>query len=219
MIQRLLWRCPICHTNDSLVQVRKIFRPTNVHCNQCKTTWQVRRVVGEDYWLKVLSSDSNPDEVGVDLPLADWYARLKDTMALAPIDNPGISLENGEVLYLKSKRVAFHALTNDPRFSAYEDATGDGDEIGRLKVGEGRLFLTSQRLIWQNDDGDQQDFSLEKINSFYTAFNFIGVIMVEKWLYQVSFLEDSLLKWVTYFDYISKEVLSSSGHFITTSNY
>ena len=43
--------------------------------------------------------------------------------------------------------------------------------------------------------------------------------MVEKWLYQVSFLEDSLLKWVTYFDYISKEVLSSSGHFITTSNY
>jgi hypothetical protein len=38
-------------------------------------------------------------------------------------------------------------------------------------------------------------------------------------LYSVRFTQESLLKWITYFAHVAKEVKATSGHLITTSNY
>jgi hypothetical protein len=170
--------------------------------------------------MKLISSDQKPDEIGIELPLAHWYDRMKETISLSPIENKYIALESDEFLYLASGKVVFYALSNDPRFANRIEAEIREDaEITRWKVGQGRVYLTSQRMIWQEENGEFQDFSLEKINSFYTAFNFVGLVMVEQWLYQINFLEDSLLKWVSYFGEISKVVKESTGHMISTSKY
>jgi hypothetical protein len=221
MITDLLWRCPLCATNDALAQQRHLFRSPQLRCRHCGATWQVRRVIGDDYWLKVIASPAAPEQVGRDLPLAQWYARLKETVALAPTEDPAVTLAEGERLYLASRAVRLAAEADDPLFfgAAAAAAPRNRQELGSARVGSGRLFLTSRRLIWLGADGRQVDFALEKLNSAYATFNVAMVLMVNMRLYSVRFTRESLLKWITYFAYVAKEIKAASGHLITTSNF
>lgn len=237
MIPDLLWRCPLCATNDALIQKRRLFRPLQIHCTHCGAIWRVRRVVGDDYWLEVVASPSMDvkdvkmeAEVGTDLPLARWYARMKETIELTPIPvgpvgpglqtTPIVTLADGEQLYLASRQITLAAEADDPLFfEGQGDTRQDRRDVGRGRVGLGRFFLTNQRLIWQGEDGRERNFSLERLNSVYSVFNLALVILYEMRLYQVRFLQESLLKWLTYFAYVAKEVKAASGHLITTSNY
>ncbi len=228
MITDLLWRCPLCATNDALALQRRLFRSPQLRCRHCGTTWQVRRVIGDDYWLKVVVSPATPEQVGRDLPLAQWYARLKETVALAPISetsgvlfHPAVTLADGERLYLASRNVRLAAEAGDPLFfgGADTDTSRNKQGMGSARVGQGRLLLTNQRLIWQGVDGRQVDFALDKLNSAYAAFNAALILLYGMRLYNVRFTQESLLKWITYFAYVAKEVKAASGHLITTSNY
>ncbi|MCX6915769.1 MAG: hypothetical protein NT167_22445 [Verrucomicrobia bacterium] len=227
MITDLLWRCPLCATNDALMQQRRLFRPPQLRCRHCGTTWQVRRVIGDDYWLKVIASPATQEQVGRGRPLAQWYARLKETVALAPIEatsvpsHPAVTLGDGERLYLASRTVRLAAEAGDPLFfgGADTDTPHDRKEMGSARVGQGRLLLTNQRLMWQGVDGRQVDFALDKLNSAYATFNVALVLLYGMRLYSVRFTQESLLKWITYFAYVAKEIKAASGHLITTSNY
>lgn len=224
MIPHLLWRCPLCATNDALRQRRRFFRPQQLHCTHCAATWDVRRVIGDDYWLKLVASPAHPDRLGTDLPLRRWYAAMKETLSLVPIGDPAVTLEEGERLYLASRRVLLAAEADDPLFFAdgREGGTspeGDGRRLRRGQVGPGRFFLTDRRLIWQGEDGRECSFSLERLNSVYALFNMAILILYETRLYQARFPQESLLKWVTYFAYVAKEVKDTTGHLITTSNF
>jgi hypothetical protein len=116
MIPDLLWRCPLCTTNDALRQRWRLFRPQQLYCTHCGATWNVRRVIGDDYWLKVVASPSYPGEVGAGLPLRQWYGRMKGTISLIPISDPAVTLEEGERLYLASRQVLLAAEADDPLF-------------------------------------------------------------------------------------------------------
>jgi hypothetical protein len=219
MIPILLWRCPICQVNDALEDKKRIFRPWHLHCTNCDTVWQVKRVVGEDFQLKVLSSPSHQDEVGTELPLAQWYTRLKETLTLTAIEDPEFELAQGERLYLASRPVLLRVLSSDPFFFPPEQGGDDRDQPVGKEVGMGRIFLTDRRVVWHGEDGKVQDFSLSKINSFFTIFNIGGVLMHETSIYDIRFKQESLLKWVTYFGLVAKEVKQTMGHVITTSKY
>jgi hypothetical protein len=43
--------------------------------------------------------------------------------------------------------------------------------------------------------------------------------MVEMRLYTVRFLEESVLKWVTYLAFVARQVQAETGHRITTSHF
>jgi len=219
MIPTLLWRCPYCLTNEALIQDKKKFRPWYVRCSNCGTGWKVRRVVGEDYWLKVIESDSYQNEIGTELPLAKWYARIKKNIELSPIQDPSLDLEDGELLYLASKRVELRAISNDPIFFPDYEEPEDGEKPVATVVGKGRVFLTDRRFVWLGDDGKHHDFPLTRVNSTYTIFNIGIVFMYETSLYIIKFEEESLLMWVTIFATVAKTVKEETGHVITTSKF
>jgi hypothetical protein len=203
----------------------------------------VRRVIGDDYWLKVVASPSYPGEVGAELPLRRWYSRMKETISLIPVSDPAVTLEEGERLYLASRRVMLAAEADDPLFFGNEGsppaksarspapfAGGLGapadratprnkQEVSRGRVGPGRFFLTNRRLIWLGEDGRERAFPLERLNSAYALFNVALLILYKTRLYQARFLQESLLKWITYFAYVAEEVKATTGHLITTSKY
>lgn len=55
----VLWRCPVCRTDDALVHKRPLIGRKSVICNACGTRWDVHREIGKDYRLKVLDGPSN----------------------------------------------------------------------------------------------------------------------------------------------------------------
>ena len=219
MIPILIWRCPYCHENDTLIQDKGLFKPWRLECSNCHTQWQVKRVMGEDYRLTVIACPVDSKEVGLVLPLAEWYARMKSTLELTPIESSAFTLDVDEHLYLASKVVELLAIANDPLFFPDYEEPNDGESPLAKVVGKGRIFLTNQRFIWLDDSGFQFDFPLEKVNSAYTIFNAGIVLMYQTSLYIFKYEQESLLKWVTYFGLIAPLVKETTGHVITTSNY
>jgi hypothetical protein len=219
MIPTLLWRCPLCAVNDALIERRRLFRPLQVQCTHCATIWEARRVIGDDYWLRVASCPSNAADQGTDLPLAEWYARMKETVVLTPISDPSLELADDEPLYLASAEVSLSAERDDPLF--HGGAAGVRPDPGRLDsapVGEGRLYLTANRLIWHGEDGRRQDLALARLSSAYTIYNRYLVLLYGMRLYRLRFKQESLLKWLTYLTHVAREVEQTTGHVIGTSN-
>jgi len=51
MIPMLLWRCPLCATNDALLHIERRFRADRLICRHCQAEWRVRRVPGDNFYL------------------------------------------------------------------------------------------------------------------------------------------------------------------------
>ena len=242
MISDLLWRCPLCENDDALVQRRRFLREPRIECQHCDTVWGVRRVVGDDYWMRVLASPANSDEVGVDLPLAEWYARMKGTLKLAksahppveigyehrriqafplvPAGGPIVEAWHSELSYLSSGRVELIAEADDPLFFPEHGNSKQGERsVDSRLVGSGRLFLTNRRLIWRPEDGRGHDFLLERLNSVYATYNAALILLYGMRLYRLEFPNESILKWLTYLALVAEEVKAETGQLITTSNF
>jgi hypothetical protein len=220
MIPNLLWRCPLCETNDSLRVKKRLFRPAFIRCSNCNTLWQAKRVIGDDFLLKVLESPAYPGENGSGLPLAQWYDRMKATVSLEPISDPEIALETGERLFLASRETTLLVNQKDP---IAKDVKEDPPKVDRysqaIVVGAGRVFLTDRRFIWQADANWGYEFPLIKINSAFIAGNHTLMILYELRILDFRFKKESLLKWLTYFWHVGNMIQDTQGHLITTSNF
>jgi hypothetical protein len=228
MMPDLLWRCPLCATNDVLVHKIRLFRPDRVDCGHCRARWRVRRVPGDDYYLRLIRRSEVLETVseGAEKPLKIWYELMKSTLQLVPISDPAAPLDPDEVLYLASKRMDLVAEETDPRFfpgASRVSSLRPKEEVRGRSVGPGRLFLTNRRLIWQGivrEIGEQPwvvAFPLEEIQM---ATPFFGVVLnVGTRLYMLYFPEESMLKWVTYLGQVSEEILLGRGHQIKTAPY
>jgi hypothetical protein len=220
MIPLLLWRCPICKTDDSLIEVKNIFKPLEVHCDACKTRWKVRREIGVDYWLRIIESPSFPDQVGVEKNTVSWYGQIKAEVNLIPNEESNLQLENDEHLYLVSKNVTLIATANNPLFFDLEpDAAQKELREETQEVGQGRILLTNRRLVWEGKDGRTIPLLLTKLNSVYARFNKALILLYQMHMISLRFSEESLLKWLTYFSKVAEEVYQDSGHKIYTSRY
>ena len=228
MIPKLLWRCPICCRNDALIHRRKLFRPELLNCKHCFTTWRVRRVPGDNFYLRISYVDDrflNGDIFfGKELSVSEWYDRMLESVKLIPAEGTDRSTFNfqlGELLYLQSEQVALYAESTDPLVPASMH-TDPADEIRgnveNILLGNGQLTLTNQRLVWQRDDLFFA-FALPDILVFYDMLN-IGIeLMVRARQYMLLFQGESLIKWITYVDLVSKVIEKKTRHRIIVSNY
>jgi hypothetical protein len=217
VIPLLLWRCPLCATNDALLHTVHHFRADRVRCRQCYAEWRVRRVPGDGFYMRLIEATSG---VGDERPITAWYDVMKATVRLAPIDDPAIALASGEILYLASGAAELHAEESDSLFfpASLDTTQVDKRNVRGKPVGAGRLFLTNRRLVWQGARAPHS-FPLSRVNSAYAIMDLGLALMVEMRLYTVYFPEESLLKWVTYIALVAPQVEAETGHRIVTSHF
>jgi hypothetical protein len=223
MIPTLLWRCPLCATNDALLHIERHFRTDRVRCRRCRAEWRVRRVPGDNFYLKLLvGQDGILPDTSDERSITAWYDAMKTPLRLEPVRDSAVALESGEVLYLASGPAELIAEESDPLFFAVPTASDasrlDKWEVGGKLAGRGRLLLTNRRLIWQSE-GQTRSWPLARLNSAYAFLNYGVMFMVEMRLYTVHFLKESLLKWVTYVALVAPLVEAETGHRIATSNF
>ncbi len=221
MIPLLLWRCPLCAVDDALLHVTRPLQADRVLCRACGTVWHVRRVPGDDFYLRVIVAGRAGGHVGDERPLAAWYDALKATLCLRPCTDPALPLLPGETLYLASGTVDLEAESTDPLFFPHHSAPPRADKqaVTGAGVGCGRLFLTDQRLAWRGADGRAADFPLCRLNSAYAVMDIGVALLVELRLYMAYFREESLLKWVTHIGLVAPQVAEATGHRIVTSHW
>lgn len=138
MIPTLLWRCPLCATDDALAQIVRPLRGDLVRCRACRAEWRLRRVPGDDFYLKLTRGGDGRDaalrlpargdrqgaplHVGDEHSVATWYDAMKATVRLTPIHDPAFVLLPGETLFLASGPTELQAEETDPRFFPAPDS-------------------------------------------------------------------------------------------------
>ncbi|MBN1954279.1 MAG: hypothetical protein JW900_04425, partial [Anaerolineae bacterium] len=175
----------------------------------------LRRVPGDNFYLRLVGTR---DERSV----TAWYDAMKATLRLEAVHDPAAALEPGEVLYLASGPAELVVEEGDPLFFAVSAGSGaprlDKRQVEGRPVGRGRLFLTDRRLVWRDKDR-AVSWPLARLNSAHAFLNHGVMFLIEMRLYTARFLQESLLKWVTYVAMVSAQVEAETGHRITTSNF
>jgi len=244
VIPDLLWRCPLCASNDTLRHSQRWLHLEVVDCTVCGAQWRVRREVGDNYYLKIVCSGgyTTAYSPGFELSITAWYDLMKQTVHLKALPEPPGLLEVGEELYLASGQATLWAEAQ-PAFSRVDPHNPVAAEISPLsstdlpvteaddgRVGLGQLFLTNQRMIWQpssvtaehpKPSADPQPFTfpLYQVNGIYAILNLGLSMVIEMQLYYLRFANESPLKWVTYIALLAPKIKAESGHHIRTSHY
>jgi len=222
MMTMLLWRCPLCGTDDALQYTVRHFRPDHLTCSHCGALWEVRRVVGEDYQLKVVAGEDAP--VGLELPLAEWYDRMKAAFTFVPLEDHSLAVNDGEHIYTQCAEVPLIVRVGNPLLS---DHSGREAPQGPLPeeltpewgtVGLGQLYFTNERLIWEGPDKGY-DFWWKNVYATFTWFVEIYGIMYGTTTYRFRLPGQSVLKWLTYSGELVKQIQPSIPHHIRVSHY
>jgi hypothetical protein len=222
MIPTLLWRCPLCHTDDALQHEGHWFRPDEVHCTRCGTVWEVHRVIGHDYLLRVIAGDSA--HMGWQQPLAAWYDLMKAGLTLAPRPAPTLQLADGEEVYVQSRAAELLVEAQSPLRREWREGEAPTQRPGDIglalmkRCDRGCLWLTNERLIWKGARGTL-DFSLRRLNSVHTEVTWYLGLLYGLCLYKFRFREESILKWLTYIGLVAQRIERVYQHRIAVSNY
>ena len=223
MITNLLWRCPLCKTEDALVYTKRRFiKPERLLCTSCSTAWEFTRTDGEDYYWQIVEGKDK----GLELGLADWYQKMKEGFRLVPLKSDNLELLPGEELYLTSKSDRIKLLTqkSNPLFSAWNQPEFPFKEPDKnynpymKSFGVGKLFLTSRRFLWKTD-GTLYYFYSNQIMSVYAEAGFYLGIFYGSLKYKFRFQKESLVKWLIYTGAIAKKIHAHRNHKILVSNY
>ena len=183
----------------------------------CGAQWRVRRAVGDNYYLKIARSGGSAASYppGFELSITAWYDLMKQTVHLEALSDLFDQLETGERLYLASGPATLWAEAQ-PAFTGAAPLP-----LAAAQGVPGSLFLTSQRLIWQQPSTNPQTvtFSLRQVNGIYAVLNIGLSVVVGVQLYTLRFASESPLKWVTYAALLAPQVQAESGQRIRTSHY
>ncbi len=219
----LLWRCPVCHTNDALVERRHLFGSHTVGCLACGTRWEMQRVIGKDFRLKVVEGPS--ELVGLDMALCCWYDEAKRDLEPAPITVEGVDLRPGEQVFLEAPKAQLRPSQPNPLSDGWsEHEAPQAQPRGQPPlaqwpvIGEGRLLLTSHRLLWQGEPQDL-DFNWATTTSISLwLFNTLG-IRYGTAPYRFELGDEVGLKWLTYAALAARRVPRALDHELTVSPY
>ncbi len=219
----LLWRCPVCLTDDTLVHNRPWFRAQSLECGACGTRWTVRREYGKDFRLKVV--EGPPDLVDLDMALTTWYDEMKRDFELSPITASGLDLEPGEELYLRTGGVKLVPYRSNPLFGDWTGREPPKDRVLRRSeagqygsLGVGELLMTNRRMVWEGPKRGL-DFWLEHVTDVTLRLFFQMKINYEATPYRFEFTEDSGLKWLTYLATMVQQPALGVGRQVTLSRY
>jgi hypothetical protein len=225
VIPALLWRCPLCSAQDALVHTLHWLRRDGLDCANCHARWSVRRVPGDDFYLRLVRAPAQGAcQAGVERSLAAWYDLMKAGLRLEAVHDSQANLLTGETLYLVSQPVELWLAATDPLLSsglaaAPKPAALSGEDMTTL-AGIGRLFLTDRRLLWQaGPPPKSESFPLEHIQGAYTVLALGLAITLGQRLVFFRFLNESPLKWTTYFGLLSPWVQAETGRHLETSHW
>jgi protein-S-isoprenylcysteine O-methyltransferase Ste14 len=168
----LLWRCPLCMTNESL----RVEKGNRLRCSECYSTWELTR----NYHLNLLGGSSDQEFRG-EKALSDWYALIKDLEELTPMAMKYDFLHDGERAYLESGQVKYsclHGLKKD--FSH-----------------RGRVVLTDRRLVFF-DKGRLLFDELSEIGRVVVEGNNRVELGFNDRVISIGFKDESPLKWQVY---------------------
>lgn len=222
-LANLLWRCPLCRTNDALVHQRPWLRSERLCCQACDARWAVRPMIGKDFRLELVAGSS--DLVGLDMALSDWYDKMKRDFRLAPVPADGVDLMPGEELYLEADDVPLLPYRPNPLFDGYagreppQTQPPGKPEFGDwASIGEGRLLLTSHRLQWQGPHGEL-DFNWSSVTAVYLwLVNTLGINYGTA-RYRLSLGQQVGLKWLAYAGTLAQAAAESNSHSVTVSTF
>lgn len=222
MIPRLLWQCPLCHSDDALRQRTRWRGSDELVCVACDTAWAVQRVVGHDFLLTV--TRGAPATRGEQRPLAEWYDLMKAGLRLIRRHDAALPLRPDEELYVQSRRAELYVEEDNPLVRGWtgEEAPAHKDTgLGMFFVrhwDHGRLGLTSQRFLWV---GERQalSFELGRVNSAFAEVHRYFVLLFGLRVYKFRFLDESILKWVTYTGLVARRSDAVDPSRIALSNY
>ena len=222
-IAMLLWACPVCHTNDALVQERALLHGQRLRCRACGTVWRVRHVVARDFRLQVVKG--HPDLIGLDMALTDWYDQMMDTFQPTPIAAPPDLLGGDEELFLAMDDAKL--LPHDPNPLGDDWSPGEAPRAhpggqsqkpGWSSVGTGRLYLTSERLIWESERGTLE-FLWPVMRSVFLPWRGLFGITYGSALYRFDVSPQPARKWLTYAGTLARHAAAAAGHPITLSPF
>lgn len=219
----LLWRCPVCHTNDALSHARPWFRPQTVSCQACDTRWEVRHVPGKDFRLKVV--EGAPDLVGLDMALSAWYDETRKDFQPSPISATDVDLLPDEQVYLEVSGASLSPYRPNALFDGWTGREPPQAMLpGRRQladwesIGEGRLLLTSQRLLWQGSQGEL-DFTWSSVRAVSLWMINTLAIRYGTAPYRFSLGQEVGLKWLTYAGTLALQAAERDGHVVTVTPF
>jgi 1-acyl-sn-glycerol-3-phosphate acyltransferase len=174
---RLLWRCPKCRAIDAL----KEKNGRTVCCTECNAKWEVNlhcfmREKEQEQWVAV----------------KQYCDSMFQEEEISPIENdsPLLDLAPDEQIFLRSRRVL---LMHEPEYPRLE------------KEGDGILFCTDRRLIFENKDtGTLKYFPFESIRGRSTERNNIFQLILEDDIARFIMPEESCYKWEVVYDHIRR---------------
>ena len=215
-VAQLLWRCPMCGTEGPILHKYRLFGGEGkVRCRACGTHWKMKRIFGHDF--RMIVTDGHPDMVGLDMPLTMWYDRATEGFELKPIEVSGVDLRPGEEVYLAVDDVKFSAYKPSPLFDGMTSgeapasvARGARDYADHHVLGEGRVLVTSERLIWQGPDAELYF----KWPAFTAANMFVNTLIIRYGPapYRFNMGQQLPLRVINYVGTLAKAAAEADGH-------
>ena len=178
-LPRLLWRCPECRKIDAL----KVIDNNHIECTSCGQKWEVNlncfmRREGENEWAAI----------------KEYSNMMFRENEIIPIEvKEKLPLTEDEKIYLKSKKVE---LYHEPYYPKLE------------KVSDGKLYLTSKRLLFCIDGSENPEFisyPFSDIRGSSTERNYIFQIVLDNDIARFEMMEESCYKWEIIYRYIRRK--------------
>ena len=200
-IALLLWRCPVCHTDDALVHEKPFLRRQTLRCRVCRTLWIVHHIPGKDFRLEVLEG---PGElVGLEMALSGWYDEMMRDLDVAP-QAPTVGSDPAERVITETRNVPL--LPRRPNilldnWNGREPPSIQPHSKSQLagwgKIGNGRLVLTDERMIWEGPRGGL-DFWWRNVSSISLWMLNTLTIRYGTAPYRFELGQENGLKWLAY---------------------
>ncbi|MFC2030165.1 lysophospholipid acyltransferase family protein [Chloroflexota bacterium] len=222
-IAQLLWQCPVCCTNDALAWERRLLHQSTLACRACETRWRLRRIAGRDFRLEVVHGE--PEILGLEMALSHWYDEMKRGFQPVPLPVSDLELLPGEEAYLVARDVSLHPYKPNPLFEGWSGRNPPTSQTPIRpsmaswgSLGAGRLVLTSERMVWQGEQGEL-DFEWASVRAVLIwLVNTLG-LRYGTALYRFGLGPESGLKWLTHAGTLAQEAADLGTHTIGVSPY
>jgi hypothetical protein len=206
----------MCKTEGSMLHKYRILGGEGkVRCRACGTRWKLTRVYQHDF--RMIVTQGHPDMVGLDLPLSMWYDQAREGFELKSIEVTSVDLRPGEEVYLDLDGVKLSAYKPSPLFDGLTSGEAPAAVVATARdyadhdvLGEGRLFVTSDRLLWQGQDAE--------IWFEYPSFTAANMLMSTLFVrygpapYRFDLGQQIPLRIITYVGTLAKRAADADGH-------
>lgn len=215
-LAQLLWRCPVCRTEDSLHHKRRWTRFDIVSCSACGVHWEMRRQPGKDFRLKIVGG---PQELlDVEMGLAAWFDEMQREFTPIVRQVNGVKLMPGELVYLEAPSVQLKPHQPTALLNGWSDREaprlqprGQPQLASWANIGDGRLLLTSHRLLWANSNKEVDFFWPTTTAVYLWMQNTLG-IRYGAAPYHFALGHETGLKWLSYANALAQEAARRRGN-------